>query len=167
MFEFNTKMLTFDEYCIISEALNPKQTKFGNNAFDFDNNKYTRRLNTNTTWFLDGNVLYWVWFDSNSEIYFMKYTSSNLSGYLDTDWYVMDKTTPTNAIRIFSSIFYISLKMADDLNRDSIYFKGFSTALDKFYKFLGTNKQFLKSINELGWVYNGENLELKHEFKRK
>jgi hypothetical protein len=164
MIEYNNKLLTFDEYCILSEALNPKPTKYGNNNPHFDNQQYTTKGNTQTTWFLDGSILYWVWFDELSEVSFMKYTNKDLQAFSDTDWYVMGKSTPTNAIRIFSSIFYIALTMSEQFHRNYIYFKGFSTQLDKFYKYLGQNKQFLASIASFGWYYNGENEELKHEF---
>lgn len=164
MFEYNNTQLTFEDYCTVSEALNPKETKYGTNYPYFDNREFSKRITTQTTWFLDGNILYWVWMDSLSEISFMKYTNKDLSAYLDTNWYVMDKSTPTNAIRIFSNIFYLALELANTFNRQSIFFKGFSTQLDKLYKLLSINKIFLNTLQNLGWMYVGENEELKHEF---
>lgn len=161
----NNKIISFSDYCL-SESIKPKEINYGTNNL-FNNSEFIKIGSLILTSFEFNDKVYTV-INSENDIGFHALNKSEINylnfNYIEEIQKKSIELTASNAIKIFSFVFFIIKDMIKKYNLTIITFDGENVKLSKMYDNLIKNKFFIEEMKNLKFEYC-EDSKNKHTFK--
>ncbi len=150
---------------LLSEAIKPKEIKYGLNYPDFDDKKI-HPLPLNVTFFTLKGLVYFVGIYENEVSFGVVAYNPNENVFWNIGTTITQRTQAGIGNTVFNCVFYVALRILKKTKETDIYFNGGDNHLDKFYMYLTKNKMFIKELKKLNWIYKykkDENYHFKKE----
>ena len=157
-------ILSFNQF-LLSEAIRPFRISFGSNSA-MDNGKIVDESPVSYTFFKHNNIYYCVFLgyrnNTDAEVGF----GASKTFSLDVNNYTDSQIGGTNALKIFSQVFFVLLKIVEGNPRlKRILFSSANPKLGRVYDTVVTNKIFIDELESIDYVYDNKHLDY-HIFKK-
>lgn len=158
---YDSKFISLNNF-LLSESIKPKAVQYGTNS-DFNNSKMFRVNNVIGTSFKYIDKIYTVTFDTSTNEFGFYFVLLKDIDFENFDYFVsifneVDQivNNPSNAAKIFGSVFHIILQIVEKYNLKMVKFDGANKRLDKFYETIMKNKLFVEEFTKLGFTLSRE-----------
>lgn len=157
------KFYSFTEYCKLNEAIKPKVTEYGIND-DTNNGEIYNHYGAYLTFFKENDLTFAIQFvPRNNNNYEVGFAASKVKEdfLYNIETFNAKRIGGGYALSIFSKVFYVMLEMFNYLNQqqiniNSVYFKGSDLILGKLYSNLMKNRFFIRELNKVGFEFKGK-----------